>query len=127
MNILHIAGRHFRTSYGRFFFVFNKKNVLKILYCKKDSNFFFCVYDSLSIGFDSFSVILLYSEFAESYQSSWLIFRVSDSFFPDPKSDPDWIRIQSGQLIRIHIQEGKKRKKGKKFHVLKCWMLSSEG
>ncbi len=29
--------------------------------------------------------------------------RVSD---PDPRPDPDWIRIQSGQWIRIRIQEG---------------------
>jgi hypothetical protein len=42
--------------------------------------------------------------------------------------DPDWIRIQSGPLIRI--QEGKndpqKLKKFKKFQVLKCWMFSFE-
>ena len=30
--------------------------------------------------------------------------RVAD---PDPYPDPDWIRIQSGQWIRIRIQEGK--------------------
>jgi hypothetical protein len=49
--------------------------------------------------------------------------RVAD---PDPNS----IRIQSGQWIRIRIQEGKnapkKEKKIKKFHVSKCWMFSFE-
>jgi hypothetical protein len=52
-----------------------------------------------------------------------LIFRVADP-------DPDLIRIQSGQWIRIRIQEGKKyprkKKKIKKFHVLKCLMSSFE-
>jgi hypothetical protein len=50
-------------------------------------------------------------------------------------SDPDldWIRIQSGQWIRIRIliQEGKKTHKKvekiEKFHVLKCWMFSFVG
>jgi hypothetical protein len=54
--------------------------------------------------------------------------------------DPNWIRIQSGQWIRIRIQSGQwiririqegkndpqKLKKIKKFHVLKCWMFSFE-
>ncbi len=42
--------------------------------------------------------------------------------------DPDWIRFQSGQWIRIRIQEGKNdpQKWGKNFlvHVLKVWMVS---
>jgi hypothetical protein len=50
-------------------------------------------------------------------------------------SDPDWIRIQSGQWIRIRIRnwepeaknDPQKKKKIKKFHVLKCWMFSIEG
>ncbi len=62
-------------------------------------------------------------------------------------SDPDSIRIQSGQWIRIRIriqsgqwiriqirnpdriQKGRNdpQNKIKKFHVLKCWMLSFEG
>jgi hypothetical protein len=34
----------------------------------------------------------------------------------DPDLDPDWIRIQSGQWIRIRIQEGKNDpQKEKKF------------
>jgi hypothetical protein len=48
----------------------------------------------------------------------------------DPYLDPDWIRIQSGQWIRIRIQEGKNDpKKKKKFvnvYVLKGWMASFE-
>jgi hypothetical protein len=47
-------------------------------------------------------------------------------------ADPDWIRIQSGQWIRIRNPDPDpgaqkvthKNKKGKKFHVLKCWMFS---
>ncbi len=54
-------------------------------------------------------------------------------------SDPDpyWIRIQSGQWIRIRIRNlypdpGEKNdpqkyiKKIKKFYVLKCWMFTFE-
>jgi hypothetical protein len=53
--------------------------------------------------------------------------------------DPDWIRMQSGQWIRIRIRnpdtnpesrrakiDPKNRKNDKKFHVLKCWMFSFE-
>jgi hypothetical protein len=53
-----------------------------------------------------------------------LITRVSDP-------DPDWIRIQSGQWIRIRIRNpdsdpgGQKwPTKVEKIHVLKCWMAS---
>jgi hypothetical protein len=55
----------------------------------------------------------------------WLAARVADP-------DSNWIRIQSGQWIRIRIRnpdpEGKnypqKWGKNQKFYVLKCWMLS---
>ncbi len=59
----------------------------------------------------------------------WSTVRVADP-------DPYWIRIQSGQRIRIRIrnpdriQEGKNDPqilKSKKFHVFKCWMFSFEG
>ncbi len=50
--------------------------------------------------------------------------------------DPNWIRIQSGQWIRISIRNPDpdlggqkwptKVEKIKKFHVLKCWMFSFE-
>jgi hypothetical protein len=52
------------------------------------------------------------------------VFRIQDP-------DPNWMRIQSGQWIRI--QEGKndpqkkKKKNIKIFQVLKCWMFSFEG
>jgi len=50
-------------------------------------------------------------------------------------SDPDWIRIQSGQWIRIRIRNPDpggqkwltKVEKIKKFHVLKCWISSFDG
>ncbi len=49
-----------------------------------------------------------------------VLFSVSDQ-------NPDRIRIQSGQWIRIRIKEGKinhkNRKKVRKFHVMKCWMF----
>jgi hypothetical protein len=42
--------------------------------------------------------------------------------------DPDWIRIQSCQWIRIRIQEGKKDpQKWKKLRNFKCWMFPFEG
>ncbi len=45
--------------------------------------------------------------------------------------DPSWIWIQSGQWIRIRIQEDKKdpqkQNKIKKCQVFKYWMFSFEG
>jgi len=43
---------------------------------------------------------------------------------PSSVSDPDWIRIQSVQW-RAKMYH-KRRKKNKKFYVLKCWMFSFE-
>ncbi len=51
--------------------------------------------------------------------------------------DPDWIRIKSGQWIRIRNrirnpdpdrgdQKWPTKVEKKKFHVLKCWMYSFE-
>jgi hypothetical protein len=58
-------------------------------------------------------------------------FRVAD---PDP--DPNWIRIQSGQWIRMRIRNPDpdpggqiwptKVAKKSEIHVLKCWMFSFE-
>jgi hypothetical protein len=41
-------------------------------------------------------------------------------------SDPnlDWIRIQSGQLIRIRIQQGKNKPQKYKKIEISCWMFS---
>jgi len=54
----------------------------------------------------------------------------------DSVLDPDWIRIQPAQWIRIWIRNpdsdpgGQKRptkiEKDKTFYVLKCWMFSFE-
>ncbi len=86
------------------------------------------------------SVIILYGsgslhQQAKKYQKPrYLLF--CDFFMTiylrvsDPVSDPDWIRIKSGQESgsgsRRAKMAHKSRKKFVKVHVLKCWMASFE-
>jgi hypothetical protein len=72
---------------------------------------------------------------ANTHKNIWIRILIQIWNLKSSVSDPDWIRVQSGQRILILNPDPdpggqklpKKIEKVKKFHVLKCWMFSFEG